>query len=135
MNAKIFLSLIPIYLAYIVFLGILMFRRRVLAIRSKQISPGYFRSYQADAPYDLRVIQNHFSNQFEVPLVFFMTCFAAVILNAANTLTFSMGCLFIISRIWHSYIHLGTNDIRLRAGVYLLGIIIVMGMWMAIFLG
>ena len=132
MNTKIFLSLIPIYVVYVTFLGMLMFRRRLLALRSKQISAGYFKAYQDEAPYELKVIQNHFSNQFEVPVVFFITCVAAVILNAADILTYVLGCLFILSRFCHSYIHLGKNELRLRAGVYFSGILLIIAMWVRI---
>lgn len=132
MNEKLFLCLIPIYILYIVFLGLLMFRRRMSALRSKAIPFEYLKTYQTQAPESLRVVQNHFTNQFEVPILFFITCLAAVILKAATPLTFTLGCLFILSRMWHSFIHLGSNHLSSRASVYFAGILLILAMWIVI---
>lgn len=124
------LSLIPVYICYILFIAVLMFQRRVRAYNGKKVDHKYFKAYQGEViPYDLQIIQNHFSNQFEIPVLFLITCLAFVALKASSTLTICLGVAFIISRIWHSTIHLGKNDVRVRLVSYLIGFIIILCMW------
>ena len=128
------LLLIPIYIFYIALLGIFMFRKRVSAIRSKKVSLGHFRSYDSDSPQDLLVLKNHFSSQFEIPILFFITCLSAELLGAESAFIFVLGCVFILSRFMHSYIHLGSNNVKLRALYYFLGVLCVLTMWVGIVL-
>ena len=129
---KIVIGFIPAYIAFITFLGVYMFRRRAGALRAGQIPAGYFKTYQGEVPRELKVIQNCFENQFQVPILFFVTCLAAVLLGVANSLMIRLGFTFFASRLWHAYIHLGSNSLRLRPLAYAMGLIVLIGMWAVI---
>ena len=123
---KLVLSFVPIYTAFIIALGLMMFQRRMRALRQGVVSVDLFKAYSGDEPEDLRIIRNHFSSQFEVPILFFVTCMAAVQINKADFLTLLLGAVFILTRLIHSYIHLGSNNLRARAPSYFLGLVTVM---------
>ncbi|MCB0412380.1 MAG: MAPEG family protein [Bdellovibrionales bacterium] len=126
------LTLIPIYIFYITFLGLIMFARRFKAVKNHKIKLSYFRSYQEESPQDLKVVQNHFSNQFEVPVLFMITCLAIAILHQGKPLLFILGVIFILLRMGHSFIHLGSNNVKHRALVYFTGIFVLLVMWVAL---
>lgn len=129
---KAFFALIPIYVFYIVALGFLMFRQRYLAIKTGKVDPKYFKSYQMEAPRELETMKNHFSNQFEIPTLFFVTCLSVIMLNVVTPLLTALGYLFILTRFVHTYIHLGSNKVPPRAFVFFLGVFIIVLMWIFI---
>ena len=126
------IAIIPIYILFIIFLGILMFRKRRNAIKSGEVDLNYFKSYQGDSPLSLQVIKNNFENQFQIPVLFFLTCLAAISFGSVTKLTLVIGYSFLISRLIHCYIHLGSNNLRLRAYAYFFGIPCIMFIWIQI---
>ena len=124
------LILIPIYFSYIFAIGFIMFKKRVRAVRNKEISAGYFKDYQGQVPQELKIIANHFENQFQVPVVFFITCVGVVLSSEPSLWTLILAYAFVLSRLLHSYFHLGRNKLPQRASAYFLGLIFVLLMWL-----
>ncbi len=132
---KAIIILIPLYLAYIITLGLVMFVKRYKAVKNKTIRLSYFRDYQGEVPRELEVYKNHFENQFQVPVVFMVACLAIALLKIASPLVVVLAYAFIISRMAHSYIHLINNNVRHRGFVYIFGALCVLGLWIKIALG
>lgn len=109
-----------------------MFRRRLQAVKSGKIDFKYFKSYEGEGPRDLQIIKNHFANQFEIPILFMMTCLCAFLLKTATVGIITCASLFVLSRIAHSVIHLGSNKVQYRALSYALGLLLMLGMWLQI---
>lgn len=129
------LALIPAYILFIVYLSVLMYRSRVAAVKSGNLSYKYFKSYQGEEPpRDLKLIANNFDSQFQVPMLFFITIIAAVQFTQVNWLTLFLGYAFFATRLWHTQIHLGKNSLKLRPSVYFAGILILLVMWIQIIL-
>lgn len=124
--------LIPLYILYILFIGRLMFLTRMKALKEKNIKSSYLKAYQGDVPERLTIVKNHYENQFQVPVLFFITVLSTVLLQATSILSVILGYLFIVSRIAHSYFHLGSNQLKKRALSYTIGLIIVLMMWVLI---
>ncbi len=129
---SIFILTIPLYILYIMGLMLFMFSKRTHALRKGDLRLSYFRSYQGETPQHLQVIKNHFDNQFQVPLLYMVTCLAAVHMQVVSGITVALGYYFIFSRVVHSLIHLGSNDVKKRAVVYFSGIIAVILIWFEI---
>lgn len=127
-------SLIPIYILYVIILGVFMLTRRLKAVREGRVDPKYFKSYQTSAPLDLEIIKNHFSNQFEVPILFMITCLSAFVTQTESWVLFILGVGFIVSRCLHTWVHLGSNQVLLRARVFFVGIFILILMWSVLIL-
>lgn len=126
------LLLIPFYIFYIVCLGVVMFKKRINAIKGKEISAQYFKDYQGVVPAQLKVYQNHFENQFQFPVVFFITCLALIQTQATTMVTVLLSYCFVLTRLFHSYFHLGSNNLRLRGLSYLTGVFIILALWINI---
>ncbi len=128
------LILIPIYIAYIIFLGRKMFKKRLSAIKSGAVKVGYFKDYQGTVPYELQVYKNHFENQFQFPVIFFISCLAIIQFDMADLFMVFLCYMFFITRLLHSYFHLGSNDLKLRALSYMVGVVSVLVIWLRIVL-
>lgn len=111
---------------------LIMGKRRFAAAKNKQLDLSDFKTMQLDKAGDtIRVADRNFSNQFEIPVLFYAGCLLALLLNSASTLVAILACLFVATRIVHSVIHLGKNNVRARFNVFLLGCICVFSIWLA----
>ncbi|MDQ2044246.1 MAPEG family protein [Pseudoalteromonas sp. 20-92] len=111
---------------------LIMGKRRFAAAKNKQLDLSDFKTMQLDKAGDtIRVADRNFSNQFEIPVLFYAGCLLALQLSSASTLVAILACLFVATRIVHSVIHLGKNNVRARFNVFLLGCICVFSIWLA----
>ncbi|MEL0631361.1 MAPEG family protein [Pseudoalteromonas carrageenovora] len=110
---------------------IVMGKRRITATKNKQLNLTDFKTMQLDKAGDtVRVADRNFSNQFEIPVLFYAGCLLALQLNSASYLVAALACLFVVSRIVHTIIHLGNNNVRARFNVFLFGCGCVFVIWL-----
>lgn len=76
----------------------------------------------------------NYSNQFELPVLFYAVVVFALIANGADLLMVVLAWLFVLTRIVHAAIHIGPNKVRWRSPVFALGFLIVVIMWFKLFL-
>ncbi|MBS0250394.1 MAG: MAPEG family protein [Proteobacteria bacterium] len=81
--------------------------------------------------YPLRARQfgNCFSNQFELPMLFFALIAFLLITRVGDVLLLILAWVFVISRIAHAYIHTTSNDVDWRFRAYGLGVMALLAMW------
>ena len=109
---------------------VIMGRRRFAAAKNKTISMSDFATMKLEhAGNKVRVADRNFINQFEIPVLFFVACLAALQLNAAGYVFITLAWGFVISRVIHSIIHLGSNSVKPRYYSFLLGCLLVLTMW------
>lgn len=72
---------------------------------------------------------NNLANQSQLPLLFYVVCLVLAQINAVTGLTLGLAWLFVISRILHAYVHVGSNNVPLRMRVFLFGAVILMVMF------
>ena len=126
------LILLPVafYVYYIFFLMMISFKVRKQAIKQKQMNFSYFRTFSnSEVPDQVIIAGRHFDNQFQAPLLFFFACLVTLIVSPNNVLLNIFAWSFVMSRITHSFIHLGSNNILNRAKIYALGWLILLAMW------
>ena len=71
----------------------------------------------------------NYSNQFELPVLFYAVVAFALITKGADTLMIVLAWLFVLTRIVHAAIHIGPNKVRWRSPAFALGFLIVVLMW------
>lgn len=74
-------------------------------------------------------ISANLSNQFEWPLFFYAACLLAIQLGAVDEVLAWLAWIFIAGRIVHSFVQIGTTNIRLRGVVFTINFLAVLGMW------
>ncbi len=77
---------------------------------------------------------NNFKNQFEMPVLFFVGVAFALILRKTDYVLVALAWLFVLSRYVHAAIHLGSNDVRVRAPIYMVGVVALFAFWVMLFL-
>lgn len=104
---------------------------RIHAVRSKLVSAGYFRLNKGphELPAHIVAAANHFSNLFELPLLFYVTCMLVVSTNLQGSLMLGLAWAFVISRVVHTIIHLTYNNVVHRMLAFLVGGLCVLAMW------
>ena len=80
------------------------------------------RALHDDAwPESVIQINNNIRNQFELPVLFYVLSFALWALHAVHWAAIAAATLFVLSRIVHAWIHLGSNVMRFRRQSFTVG--------------
>ena len=125
-------GLMAFYFFYIIALGLWMFKLRYRAAKNGTLDPKYFKDYQKEIPRDIKVAENHYHNQFQMPLLFYMACITGLILKKVTLIFCILAGVFVITRLIHSYVHLGRNKVLRRAFWFFIGGFIVGFMWISL---
>ncbi len=120
------------YFVYMNFLMFHMFKARKKAVTRKEINASHFRCFQGDTTERLATIGNHFNNQFQMPIIFWIVCAIALSLNTVSYLTIVLAITFFISRLIHSYIFLTKNNVLRRAMFFAIGILCINALFLEI---
>lgn len=71
------------------------------------------------------MVSNNIRNQFQVPVLFYVLCFIFYSLDAVTVAALSLAWVFVISRIIHAYIHMSSNYVPARFGVFTIGFVVM----------
>lgn len=117
-------------------LALVNLRTRVRAAKAREVDHRYFKAYEEsfNVPEKIRVLGRHYDNQFQLPLLFLMSCLAVLQLQAADIWTAVFTWAFVLSRWLHTYIHLGSNKVLTRAKAFALGWFFIVLIWIKILL-
>jgi len=116
-NLMYFPCLAMLLLTFIVLLR--MFALRVSALRNKEIEMKYFKTYNDEnAPVLMVQASRHFSNLFEVPVLFYMVCTFSVITFHVDSKMLWAAWIYVFFRVIHAFIHLTSNKIVPRMMAY-----------------
>lgn len=117
---------------YIFLIGLFNFRTRKNGVKSGSIKLGYFKTLDTQTypiPEYVARVARHYDNQFELPMLFLVTCAFGQFLPVNNPMIVIVAWLFVVSRAVHSYYHLGSNHILKRALAFFLGWGCVLVIW------
>jgi hypothetical protein len=70
-----------------------------------------------------------FSNQFELPVLFYVLTILAYITHRAGVLFVVLAWVFVIFRLLHAYVHVTSNRLNLRGPLYGVAAIVLAIMW------
>lgn len=70
-----------------------------------------------------------FSNQFELPVLFFVLTILALVTRKADILFVVLAWIFVITRWFHAYVHVTSNVVRHRGAIYGVGALVLLIMW------
>lgn len=75
----------------------------------------------------------NYSNQFELPVLFYAVVAFALIAKGADLIMLVLTWLFVLTRIVHAAIHVGPNKVRWRSPAFAAGYLILLLMWVKLF--
>ena len=120
------------YVFYILGLLLYMFKTRKKSVMEGRVKPSFFKSYQGDVPQETVILGRHFDNQFQFPLLFLVTCTLSIILLQNEFWCTLFAWCFVVLRLVHSYVHLGSNSIQARFMVFGASILFLAFIWIRI---
>lgn len=106
---------------------VVMSKRRVAAVKGGEARAGDFRVPRD--PESSATAARNVTNQFELPVLFYVACLGFYQLGAVGPVAVALAWLFVALRVVHAYVHMGSNDVRLRRGVFTGGFAVVLLMW------
>lgn len=107
------------------FMRVAAHRARIVRFRDVALSDTAY-------PDDIRKVGNNLRNQFEMPVIFYVLCGAAIYVGATGLLMTVLAWLYVATRVVHSLIHVTHNRVQQRFIPFLLGFIILVLMWIVI---
>jgi hypothetical protein len=112
--------LLPLFVEVILTFGLLIW---LAPLRARDFSSGTVRAEDValrEPNWSKRSMQVSyaFSNQFELPVLFYVLTILAFITHLAGVVFVVLAWIFVIFRLLHAYVHVTNNKIRLRGSMY-----------------
>jgi hypothetical protein len=85
---------------------------------------------QSNWPGRATQIANCFSNQFELPLLFYILIALALPLRHADFFIVAMSWVFVVTRFVHAGIFVTSNDLGRRSMAWFAGVLVLLAMWL-----
>jgi hypothetical protein len=126
------LILYPVFAMFLLVAMVLLRMRsmRFAAVRDKEISPKFYRAFQEGVePEPLRVISRHFSNLFEVPVLFYVGVLMTYVSHQVTYWMVACAWAYVALRYAHTYVHLTSNDVIVRFSIYFASGFVLVVMW------
>ncbi len=120
-----------VMLSYVVLL--ITVRVRTGAVREGALPLSYFSLMQGqDVPEMVAKTSRQLSNLFEMPVLFYVGGLLYIALDMPGTFPIVCAWAFVVTRIVHTCIHLGYNNVLHRLLVFGFGNLCVLAMWISI---
>jgi hypothetical protein len=94
-------------------------------IRIKDIALG-----QPNWPERATQIGNCFSNQFELPVLFYILIAVALPLRHADLVIVLLSWVFVVTRFAHAGIFVTSNNVQRRSLAWFAGVLVLLAMWL-----
>ncbi len=123
--------LLPVFvlvgLAFALLLGMASARTR--AVTGGEVSIKDIALGQPNWPARVTQIGNCFSNQFELPLLFYVLIALALPLRHADLVIVLLSWVFVVTRFAHAGIFVTSNNVRQRGLAWFAGVLVLLAMW------
>jgi hypothetical protein len=123
--------LLPVFVQVALTFLLLMWmgRSRIASLRAGDVKIRDIALGERNWPTRIQQIANSYHNQFELPVLFYAIVALALITRKADLLFVVLSWVFVASRLVHAVIHTTSNRVSQRFGVFLVGMILLMAMW------
>lgn len=113
---------------------VIVFMRRKTAFAAKQVKMADVAVSTEAYPQPARLAAANFSNQFETPVIFFALIMLAMQVNATSYIMAALAWAYVATRVAHTLVHVGSNDLKLRAPIFAVGVVLLFCMWCGVIL-
>lgn len=107
--------------------------KRMRALKDGEVKISDIALREPNWPGHVTQASNNFLNQFELPLLFYVACIFAFMLQKVSGIFLLLACGFVVARIGHSYVHVTSNYVPKRAYIYFVGALVLFAMWITLF--
>ncbi len=123
--------LLPVFVQIALTLGLLYWQGyvRVGHTRRGEVKIRDIALRQPNWPERATQLGNAFTNQFELPLLFYVLVAFALLTRKADLVFVVLSWIFVLSRLVHAYIHVTTNRVSRRFFAFTVGSATLLVMW------
>jgi hypothetical protein len=123
--------LLPLFVEVALTLGLLLWMgmARGQDFRSGTVHPRHVALGEPRWPARTTQVANCFSNQFELPVLFYVLTILSIITRHADITFLVLAWIFVLSRLGHAFIHTTGNDVMNRGRVYAAGALALIIAW------
>jgi len=121
---------VQVTLTFVLLLWMASLRYR--AIRSGEVDPEKVRLREPNWPPRVLQIANAYHNQLEIPVLFYVAMLLAMSTKTLDVVIYVLAWMFVLARIAHAYIHVTSNRLDRRTGVFGIGAIALLLMWVIV---
>ncbi len=114
-----------------------MVHGRVAAVRRGEMDARFYKTFQGDEgePRDAAQRTRHFVNLFESPVLFYAGCITAMVTGQGSGAIVWLAWAFVVCRVAHALIHLGSNRIPPRMAAYGASWVVLLAIWGTLVVG
>ncbi len=123
--------LLPLFVEVALTLGLLL---RLGYLRNSDLTSGTVKPAQIALrerhwPKHTLQVGNAFSNQFELPVLFYLLTVLEIITRHADLIFVVLAWIFVLTRFGHAFIHTTSNRVMQRGAIYGIGALALIVMW------
>jgi hypothetical protein len=119
---------VQVLLTFAVMLGMMYFR--TTALRQGETRLENIAMREPNWPHRATLFANAFSNQFEIPVLFYVLTILAMMTRHADLLFVLMAWVFVALRVLQALTHVTSNNVPFRGGFYGASAIVLLIMWL-----
>jgi hypothetical protein len=105
---------------------------RYRALRLGHVEADKVRLREPNWPPRVIQIANAYHNQLELPVLFYIVMLLAMITKTLDVVIYVLAWMFVLARVAHAYIHVTSNRLDRRTGVFGVGAIALLLMWVIV---
>ena len=109
-------------------------RSRVASLRNQEVNLGQVALGNDAWPKRVKALGNNMNNQFETPVLFYVLTGIATHVGLTGWPMALLAWGYVASRVAHTLIHTGGNNVISRFRAFVAGIALLMAMWLGIVL-
>lgn len=132
MSGHVLLYPVLAQIALTFFLGLQLARARFRAGNAGLVKIRDIALSNDSWPDNVKAISNNYSNQFETPVLFYALVAIAIYVGSTGWVMQLLAWLFFASRVVHSFIHTGGNNIMRRFQTFVIGVFCLVVMFIII---
>jgi hypothetical protein len=117
-----------IHITLVIGLYILLVQRKVQALKNKLVDLKITALNNQAWPADVVKVSNNIANQFETPVLFYVLCTMLVLLQGVDAVSLVLAWVYVVVRIVHIYIHVGSNYVPRRLKVFAVSLLVLLAM-------
>lgn len=125
-------TLLPLFAEVLLTFGLMfgMMYCRTSALRSGQTRFKDIALREPNWPVRANQFAYSFSNQFELPVLFYVLTILSIIVHHADVVFLVLAWIFVLFRVLQAVVHVTSNNVRMRGTYYGLGALVLVVMWL-----
>jgi hypothetical protein len=119
---------VQVLLTFAVMMGMMVFR--TTALKSGETRYQDIAMREPKWPQRAALFGNSFSNQFELPVLFYVLTILAMYTKHADLLFVLLAWVFVAFRVLQAFVHVTSNNVPFRGGYYGIAALVLLIMWL-----